>query len=838
MSVKGSRLSVKISDLGHLVKQSLSSETVAFHSSPSFQALPLLALVASLMAMPAVAAEKSANAEEMASESLTSAAPAVALASAGETSEEAIMVTARRRAETAQDVPIALSVVDAGTLEKTGHFTINQVQQLVPSLQVIPANPRNSNINIRGLGANSSIAVDGLEYGVGFYLDGVYYSRPGQSQFDLVDLAQIEILHGPQGTLFGKNTTSGAINATSKAPSFTPEVTVEASLGDYGYHQVRGSLSAPIIGDVVAARISFSDTHRDGFLLNTYTNKKAQDYDNFTVRGQLLIVPTSDIQIRIIGDYARQQQDFIFNIIDGGFTTFANGAPISNNIYERAARANYTLPTGKAFHRRAAADGFYKADMKSYGASGQVDWDLGPATLTSITAYRWWDWFPANDVDATSLSIQVKSQQANLQRQFSQEFRLASNGKNTIDYVAGLYYFWQTIRGYGESAYGSDWASWNVNPATNSPARIALANYAMSGFEAHSYSNPSTKSYAAFGQLDWHIVEPLTLTAGLRYTHEKKHGGFSQWWDQGNDLGSLSSTDRLIAESYRNTLNRETPHTITRIQDNSLSGLVTLSYKPAEDILLYATYSHGSKSGGLNVTAGGVGREVVKPEKVDAYEVGLKSQFLNRSVTLNAAAFQTDVSDYQANISEQILGSTGSIQYISNIPKVRSRGLEADLIIAPTQWLSFSGSAAYTDARYIRYANAPQAPERQNQGTAQDLSGKRLPAVSKFAFSIGGDAELPVDRFGGVVYLHADYLHRSSFNSSSTDSIYGQIPAYGIMNGRIGFRTEGGRYDFALWARNLTNKNYYITRGGSNFGLITGLVGDPRTFGATARVKW
>jgi iron complex outermembrane receptor protein len=312
----------------------------------------------------------------IATPSLASAAEA-ADATAGAEAEdagEAIVVTARRRAENSQDVPIAISVVDGAAMERSGNFTLNQVQQLVPSLQVTSFNPRNTNVNIRGLGANSSLAVDGLEYGVGFYVDGVYFGRPGQSQFDLMDLQQIEVLRGPQGTLFGKNTTAGALNITTRAPSFDPDLTAEASLGDYGYHQVRASGSVPIIADKVAVRLSVADTHRDGFLRNSYDGSKAQDYDNFTARGQLLIQPSETVKISLIGDYSKQKQRFQLSLIDGYFTTYANGQPIANNIFDRlrastircrpptpspawARRMRLIRPTWKAMGHRAKSIG-------------------------------------------------------------------------------------------------------------------------------------------------------------------------------------------------------------------------------------------------------------------------------------------------------------------------------------------------------------------------------------------------------------------------------------------------------------------------------------------------
>ncbi|HEX7821608.1 MAG TPA: TonB-dependent receptor [Sphingobium sp.] len=774
---------------------------------------------------------------------LCSTAPAIGAevadtAGAGATASDdaVILVTARRREESAQDVPVALSVVSGDTLEKTGAFTINQIQQLVPSLQVVALNPRNSNINIRGLGSNSSIALDGLEYGFGFYVDSVYYARPGQAQFDMIDLERVEVLKGPQGTLFGKNTTAGAINITTRQPSFTPEATAEATLGNYGYHQLRASVSAPLVADKVAVRLSIADTHRDGFLTNRFDQSHPQDYDNFTVRGQLLVKPSDTLSIRLIGDYSNQKQHSL-SAVEGYFTTYANGATIANNILVRAARTGYALLPADPFGRRVDLDAAYQHFMKSYGVSGEVNWDLGAATLTSVTAYRWWDWYPMNDVDGTSLRVQQAGLD-NYQRQFSQEVRVASNGHNKVDYVAGLYYFWQVVRGYGTNSYGPDYARWNLNPATTSANSISVTDRAMTGFEADSYSNPSTKSYAAFGQADWHIGSAVTLTGGLRFTHEDKEGEFRQFWVAGLDLSTLSPSDRTIAMAAR-APSAEMAFA-SRLKADALSGLATLSYKPSRDLLVYGTYARGNKSGGLNLTAGGAFQPVINPEKVDSFEIGLKSQFLDRRITLNTAAFLTNVRDYQTSILEYIGSTTNTRSYIANIPKVRSKGIEADLSVSPSRRVQFTASAAYTDARYVSYTNAPQATERANQGAIQDLSGARLSNIPEFAYSLGGDVAQPVGGPGTAteIYGHADFAHRSSTNASSTNSIYGIIPAYGLLNARIGLRAEDRRWDMAVWARNLTNQNYFVSRTGGNTGAINSLIGEPRTYGLTFRTKW
>ncbi|WP_341207576.1 TonB-dependent receptor [uncultured Sphingomonas sp.] len=761
--------------------------------------------------------------------------PAPAADSSADAAGDEVLVTARRRQERAQDVPIALSVVGSEALERTGNFTLGQVQQLVPSLQVFSFNPRNTNINIRGLGSNVALTNDGLENGVGIYIDNVFYGRVGQSQFDLVDLDRIEVLRGPQGTLFGKNTTAGAINISTRAPSFTTEFAGEATLGDYGYHQVRGSLSGPIVADTIAYRLSIADTHRDGFLTNVTTRQRAQDYDNFTARGQLLVTPAPAVSIKLIGDYAKQKQHFVLGIVADYFGTYENGAAIPNNFRDRAARAGYTPLPVEPFARRGDADSHYQSNMKSYGASGQVDWDLGHAALTAITAYRWWDWDPANDGDNTALPVTTKAQQANRQRQFSQELRLASTGSNTIDYVVGGYYFWQIVRGYGATAYGAAAANWNL-PAVSA----TIGNAALSGFEAQSTSTPKTKSLAAFGQATWNATDALHLTIGLRYTSEHKNGTFRQFHVAGADLNALPTAARAAAVAIRNQFNPVMDFS-TMTDDDSVSGLATLSYRVAPDALLYASYSRGSKSGGLNLTALPAGIDPnVRPEGVNAYEAGLKSQWLDRKMTFNLAGFWTDVSDYQTGITEQLANTVTYRQYIANIPSVRSRGVEGDLAWSPVKRASLNGSFSYTEATYRDYRNAPQAPERLNLGGIQDLTGQQLAGVPKFTYTLGADAGQPLGGWQGSaveLYGHADYSHRSSFNTAASNSRFGVVDGYGVLNLRVGLRTDDARWDLSAWVRNLGDTEYFQTLSPTNTGLVTGIVGDPRTWGATLRTK-
>ena len=794
-------------------------------------------------AIASVSAAAPAFAEDNISAEVETSADASAVSASGASAfvDSVIVVTAsRRREERIQDVPIALTVVSASALERRGDYTLGQIQQQVPSLQVFSFNPRNTNINIRGLGSTVALTNDGLENGVGFYIDNVYYGRVGLSQFDLVDLEKVEILRGPQGTLFGKNTTSGVINITSRKPSFDPEFSGEASVGNHGFYQLRASASGPIVPDKIAIRLSGALTERDGFLYNTTQDKDAQDYYNTSVRGQLLFTPSEDLSIRLIGDYSKQKQDYSLGIFVADHPTYANGVTIPNNFAARAARfPGYVLPAFRPFDREGEADSHYQADMEGYGVSGELNWDIGGAALTSITGYRWWDWYPANDGDNTSLPVITKAQQVNFQRQFSQEVRLASTGDRQVSYVVGAYYFWQIIRGYGATRYGSAAALWNRPPA--SPLSLATWQAALDGFEANSTSTPETKSLAAFGQLDWKITDTLTLTGGLRYTHEKKQGAYSQFWVDGIDLTTVPAL-AAGATAIRTQFNPVISYS-KAFTDNSFSGLVSLGWKVTPDALIYATYARGNKSGGLNLTVLPAGVPVdIAPEKVDSFELGFKSQWLDRRLTLNGALFWTEIGNYQTNITETVENTVNFRQYIANIPKVRSRGFETELLFAPTDRFSVNASVAYADATYRDYTNAPQAPENLNLGGIQDLSGEPLPGVPKWTYSLGADGNLPLGEFDGrelELYTHADYSHRSSFNTQNngSNSIWAQVPGYGLVNARLGLRTADGLFDIALWAKNLFDKNYFNSLSAANTGVVTGQIGEPRTWGVTVRTK-
>lgn len=818
------RITTQISSLskGNLMRYSGSG----FGNSKDNRVAHVLALLLSGAAMPQVAWADSAD---------TADAAAEADASSGE-----ILVTARRRAENVQDVPIAINVLGGAELETKGAFNLQQFYQEVPSLTVYSFNPRNVTINIRGLGSNIAFSSNGLDNGVGYYVDDVYYARVGQAGFNLVDIDRIEILRGPQGTLFGRNTTAGAISVTTRAPTFTPEGTADVSVGNYNFFQARGSISGPIT-EKLAGRLSVETTSRGGFLHNTFQKRGVHDLDNYTLRGQLLYEPDDTLSFRLIGDYARQRTSCCVPVILGYGTTFDNGALIPRPYLERAAELGYTPPPADPKARRTDSDWLGPIHMSQGGTSLRIDKDLGDNTLTSISAYRFWNWAPRNDSDASALNIDLEGNAYDKQKQWSQELRLASNGERTIDYVVGLYYFRQRIPSYTLVEYGRDAGVYNIAPDTLglTPAQRQAA---LNGAWARFNSNSRTDSYAAFGQATWHINQGLSFTGGLRYTYERKSGYYEQVRGSKVNIGGLNAAQIAL----RNSFTPSVPHYELKKSWGSLSGVATLSQRVTDNGIVYATYSRGAKSGGLNfanLPRGNAGEllldlAVVKPEKVNSYEIGLKSQWLDRRLTANLTFFLTDIEDYQSNIVDASV--IPARIYIANVGKVRSKGIELDLSARIGDGLTLNAAGTYNPAKYVSYTNA-QCPFEQRapgQPTVCDLSGEQLPAAPRYSASVGGTYQAPLnDRITG--FLGADYNYQSGYFSSYNNSRYSRVDGFGVVNANIGIRQPNGGWEASIWGRNIFNELTYFSKGIADVGgRLSGLLGDPRTWGATARYRF
>ncbi|PKP63228.1 MAG: TonB-dependent receptor, partial [Alphaproteobacteria bacterium HGW-Alphaproteobacteria-9] len=430
-----------------------------------------------------------------------------------------IIVTARRRSETAQEIPLAISVIGGPQIESTGAFNIDRVQQLAPTLQLFSSNPRNTAVNIRGLGVPFGLTSDGFEQGVGIYIDDVYYARVASATFDFVDIDQVEVLRGPQGTLYGKNTTAGAINIKTKQPTFNLEGSAEVSVGNFSFKQARAAISGPL-SDTLAARVAVSTTDRTGTLFNVTTGQDLQSLDNIGLRAQLLWQPNDNLSVTLAGDYNKQDANCCGSVF---VRTVSTQRPLNRQFAALAAAQNYAPPSTNPFDRLSDLDASLNAGNTIGGLALRINWDIGPGTFTSITAWRTWDWKPENDRDFTGLPIVTLSQNPSQQDQYTQEFRYAYDG-DAIDFVLGAFAFDQRIDTQGLEGHGAASSRWTINPTnplSNDPT-------VLDGLTARNTQFLESTSLALFGQLSWQVTDALTIQPGARLNYDEKEGFFQR----------------------------------------------------------------------------------------------------------------------------------------------------------------------------------------------------------------------------------------------------------------------------------------------------------------------
>jgi iron complex outermembrane receptor protein len=740
---------------------------------------------------------------------------------------EEVTVTARRVEEEIQSVPIPVSVISGETVDSSGAFNVNRLKELIPTVQFYSSNPRNSAINIRGLGAPFGLTNDGIEPGVGFYVDGVFYARPASATLDFLDLERIEVLRGPQGTLFGKNTTAGAINITSRRPSLTPETNFELSYGNLGFIQAKASISGPL-GKKFAGRLSFSGSQRDGMLYNVKSQKYTNDLNNQGVRGQLMFIPNSKVVMLFAADFSHQRPDGYAQVVSGVAPTLR---PANRQYPQIAADLGYQPPSFNAFDRLIDTDTPWRSNQDLGGASLTVDWSLGKGQLTSITAWRMWDWNPSNDRDFIGLPVTTISAAPSRQRQWTQEIRYAARLSSTLNYVAGIFAFGQSLKTapFHKQEQGSAAARFLL-----APTPLAATPGLLDGYGQNIDFAFNNVSAAAFGQIEWTINNRWRITPGIRFNYDHKNVDYDQ-----TVYGGLQTTDPALSALQRSVLSPLAYK--TDVGDTNLSGQITIAYKAGENANAYATYSTGFKSIGLNlggVPTDALGRPIlsaatVQPESVRHVEIGLKSRPL-RGVTANISLFNTNIDDFQTQVVNAQVGVLRG--YLANAEKVRVRGIELDSTARLGDNIQLYASGAFNDGRYLIFRDAPPPVEETGGPQAKDVSGSTLPGISKWAASFGGEYAKPASLLSqrGEFFARADVSFRSSFSSSPSASRYMMVDSYTLLNPRIGFRSDNG-WAISVWARNLTEARYFefLSAQPGNSGLIVGLPGDRRTFGIT-----
>jgi outer membrane receptor protein involved in Fe transport len=822
-----------------------------------------------------------------------------------------------------QDIPLAVTAVAPETLERQGVNDIKNLAAISPSfnIQSSQTETQGTSIKIRGVGTTGNNT--GLESSVGVFIDGVYQSRPGVALGDLVDLERLEILRGPQGTLFGRNTSAGALNVTTKRPSLsTTEGFVNASYGNYNFMNLQAGVSVPVVQDVAGLRMSGTWRKRDGYLKSP-TGAESNDRDRYMLRGQLYIEPNADVSIRLLADYAKTDEQCCNAVIvreTDRAQYFATNGLASDGVDQSGMSALKNLSVN---------GGPYLNGSKQWGTSAEVKWDLGGAKLTSVTAYRDFESSSTTVGGFTSNNTYTVGNGAPTSRvgilpsgdyikTFTQELRLQGTAFNDrLDWLVGGFYSSEKIRADQTMTLNADFqragSAGNFGIATTlaptdggtgpNPvfAATALGNAMVpvnaNGNFAENRFLQDAESWSVFTHNVISLTDKLSLTLGARYVNETKDGSFNQLAAttasscQASANGILTGAftgARLPQTAQQGILGVNCfPFAVSTnltapggglasrllplprawsdtFKDEEITYTAQVGYKANEDLLLYAGYSHGFKSGGFNLDptaailqnsaamlAGLQTGAVVAPvyaepdfksEKVDQIEIGAKATLFG-SIKANLALFDMKMSDFQ------VLEFTGVQFQTFNVHSARSTGAELELFGRLSDNISANVSATYANSRYPKDCNTGVAASAL--ASVNRLCGGTLTNAPKFAGVVGltYEGQVSDSGWGLLVNGNINYSDRRRTSTIPLDTNNLPVPldyqdAYFKMNARIGLTTPNEQFTFELWGTNLNNE---ITRGITANTPLRGAAGDrsrigfveePRMYGLTVRAKF
>ena len=743
--------------------------------------------------------------------------------------DETTVVGANHRIESAQQVPASVLVIEGDQLLDAGLDNLASLAQRAPGVMMSAPNPRYAAIGIRGLGSSS--ANDGLDGSVAVFLDGVYMGRQGMTPLDFADLERVEILRGPQATLYGKNATAGAINLTSRMPSFVNEGLGEVRLGQDGLRHYRASVSGPLIDDELAGRLSFFDVSSDGDVDNRFNGAQLNDQDRQGFRGQLLWVPNERFSARLIAEYAIQDESAVLTASNMSATT-----------RQRAAFVNYQPLPVAPYARRVEQNDGNSLHTLQRGLTLQIDNSLdSDLTLTSITGYRDWSYDSRHDADSMALSV-ARSGVALDHRQFSQELRLAHSVSGQFDYLLGVYYLQQRLEREVDVAFGADAAAFflgdrpEISALGITPGMVPPS--LLQGAEQHFRGGQHSDTQALFGQFTWRPTERLAITPGLRFSRERKRGEINRHVDGLAPLG-FDPVSQIGGQLLRSIALGGAYARSNRIKENNLSGQMALSYQFNDEVVGYARWARGYKAGGINLeVTGDAVAPVFNAERATALEVGIKSRWWNDRVLLDVALYQTDVDDYQAlSNSEPVDELSPPLRdNLINVGKVRLRGVEFDGRLQLTPQIGWRLGLALSDARYRSFDNAPCPPE--SGALSCDLSGRQLFNAPRWSLSTGIAYGRPLVS-GLELFGTLDYDWRSGYHGVLERGTGSYQSAYGLTDLSVGIGRVDQSWALELWARNLFDQDYasafYATLGSGDYGLLPGT---PRSLGVTIRGRY
>ena len=682
---------------------------------------------------------------------------------------EEIIVTATKRAVSLQDVPIAITAVTSSDIAGAGLESIQDAASMVPNFEFPTSrNPGESDVAIRGISANIPFSSAGFDAGFGVYLDGVYQGRQDAANADLGEVERIEVLRGPQGTLFGKNTIAGAINIVTKKPGNEFEGKFEADIGDYEYRRARGLINIPLIEDKLAARFSATRASRGGYVTNVTTNDDdVGSYDQWGARANFAYTPTETSRFYLSFDASDYDEKtyVVENIENGG----AEGEVSFDN-------EKYTTHT----------DMQDLAGTSGFGTSLTYEHDFSNGySLTSITGYRANEASVFWDVDLRPMEGYYSDLVFD-QSQFTQEIRIASPSDGQFDYVAGLYYYEHENDFLNASCIGIDW-------------------FAYAGCFNYNHEL-KTSSYAAFVHANYRINDQLSMFGGMRYTDESK--SFSKSTTDIDPPGYVSGILGGLEGQYPD---------IRDIDNDNVSTTLGLQFSASDNAMYYASFATGFKSGGYNSAATSLfeleSNLTVDPEKATSYEVGIKSSWMDNRLTANAALFVIDYEDLQVQVWDPSIG-LGGVSVWGNAAKVGSQGLELETVFQATENLQLAAAVGYVDATYdvfpgVALPEGEGAPGDDNDGLIDaktDASGNQVPIAPKWNANVTASHQYPLKN-GGSLVTRIEYTYKGDrFSDQGSANTPGdELPSYSLVNLRLGYNPEAANWSVNLWARNLTN---------------------------------
>ena len=692
---------------------------------------------------------------------------------------EEIVVTAQKRTQNVQDVPIAITALSEKMIERIGGNTLTDIENFAPSLNFGRGSRRTrGEINIRGVGSFSRNP--GFDARTSVYIDGVFLGRSGSFDADLQGIESVEILRGPQGTLFGINTIAGAVSINTRKPTEESEASLMAEVGNYNYTKFQGYVSGPL-GEGVSGSLALTKMDQDGFIDNIFLNEDLNGVDRISGRAKLRFQPSDNLDINLSADY----------LDENAMGTNGEGHIADSGVGGVFGGASFTAAPNP---REVSHDAMEQEDREFWGVSAQVDYEMDSGlTLTSISAYRELDWYNLNEEDYTNVFVGITNFNETTD-QFTQEFRVTSTSDGNFDWVAGLYYIQQDISTDRDGIFTGLFFGRAPEDSERIPTIVDV----------------DATGYAAYINGNYRLTDAFEITAGLRYSYDEKEINFFL----PNPTGFAGVLDMTGQPPYED-----------KYDANDLTPRVGLNWRPSDGTLVYASYAAGFKSGGFNVDfVQSLAELPYDEETADSYELGLKTEFFDSRARLNLALFHTTFEDFQVQQFQRISETVSRIS-ISNAAEARSQGLEAEFTLVPVEGLTLQANGAYIDAEFEDFKEC-------NAGV--DCTGNKLPYAPEFKFFVSAEYAFNIGE--GDAYARYDFTYTDGYftHPENTPQVR-EVDSWETHNARVGYTLPGGNWEFSLWGKNLTDEDALRMAEINFFGTFRGTYIPPRTYGASVR---